>query len=237
MLVILIGARQWRIAMPAIAGGGEAGPPAPSAMIDPMPLDARQHSPAAERNRQPLLDLLQRWLPTHGHALEIASGTGQHAVAFAAGLPGWTWQPSDLQPAALASISAWVADAALPNLQPPVMLDVTAPVWTVGGPVDTIFAANLVHIAPWPACLGLMAGAARHLAAHGNLVLYGPYRVQGETTAPSNEAFDADLRQRDPRWGLRWLHEIVAAAATEGLVLRDRAALPANNQALRFTRA
>lgn len=199
--------------------------------------DPRRHSPAAERNREPILAQLRRWLPPGGKMLEIASGTGQHAQHFAAGLPGWLWQPTDTNADALASIAAWRADAALPNLLPPIALDVRAPDWPLAGAFDAIFCANLLHIAPWPTCAALMHGAARHLVAGGPLILYGPFLVEGVETAPGNLAFDADLRARDPAWGLRQLADVQAEAAAAGFALRERAALPTNNVMLLFSGA
>jgi hypothetical protein len=199
-------------------------------------MNARRHSPAAERNGPPLLAELQRLLPPTGLMLEIASGSGQHAACFSAGLPGWQWQPSDFDAAALPSIAAWCADR--PNVRPPQRLDVLDTDWPgVPARVGAIFCANMIHIAPW-ACTGaLMRGAARHLAAHGMLLTYGPYLVDGEPTAPSNLDFDADLRRRDPAWGLRRLADVQAEAERAGLQLRERVAMPANNQLLVWARA
>jgi hypothetical protein len=192
------------------------------------PAPQRLHSPAAERNRDPLREQLQRLLPPTGVALEVASGSGQHAAHFAAGLPGWQWQPSDARPEALASIRDWCAGR--PNVRPPIALDVAAADWRgVPATVDAVFCANLIHIAPWAACLGLMHGAARHLAPHGLLLTYGPYLVDGEPTVPSNLAFDADLRSRDPAWGVRRLADVAGVAASVGLSLRERVSMPANN--------
>jgi SAM-dependent methyltransferase len=189
---------------------------------------ARRQSAAAERNRAPILAALERWLPVRGSALEIASGTGQHAAHFAAALAGWQWQPTDADPAALASIDAWCAGLA--NVRPALRLDVLATPWQgVPAQVDAIFCANMLHIAPWPTCAALMQGAGRHLAPGGLLVLYGPYVVDGEPTAPSNLAFDADLRARNGAWGLRRLADVVAEAQGAGLALRARETLPANN--------
>ena len=188
----------------------------------------RRHSPAAERNRGPILVELQRVLPPQGVMLEIAAGTGQHAAHFAAALPAWQWQPSDGDAESLASISAWCA--ATPNVRSPIQLDVAAPAWPgVPTRVDAIFCANLLHISPWATTPGLMQGAARHLAPHGLLLLYGPYLEDGVPTAPSNRAFDADLRARHPAWGLRRLVDVLAQAHAAGLQLRERVALPANN--------
>lgn len=203
-----------------------------------MPVaDARRHSPAAERNRQPILEVLRQWLPAQGAALEIAAGTGQHAVHFAAGLPGWRWQPSDPDPSSRASIAAWRESAALGNLEPPLRLDVLAWPWTVSSAFDAMFCANLLHIAPWSSCAGLMRGAERHLAHGGRLVLYGPYLIDDVETAPSNLDFDADLRARNPAWGLRRLAAVQAIANATGLVLLQRMAMPAHNTMLMFGRA
>jgi hypothetical protein len=192
---------------------------------------ARLHSPAAERNRGPILAELQRVLPATdppGLVLEIAAGSGQHAAHFAAGLPQWRWLPTDGDPRSLVSIRAWCAGLA--NVLPPQTLDVMASVWPgVPAQVDAIFCANMLHIAPWAACVGLMQGAQRHLAPQGLLLLYGPYIVDGEITAPSNLAFDADLRARNAQWGLRKLSDVLDQAAAVGLQLRERVAMPANN--------
>ena len=190
--------------------------------------DPRQHSPAAERNRGPILAELQRLLPAHGVALEIASGTGQHAAFFAAGLPGWQWLPSDPEPHALVSIAAWCEGSA--NVLAPIALDVMSPAWPGAAlPADALFCANMLHIAPWATCAALMQGAARHLSPNGLLLLYGPYLVDGEPVAPGNLAFDADLRARNPAWGLRRLTDVLAQAAAVGLRLRERVPMPANN--------
>src|SRR4051812_21776124 len=162
------------------------------------------HSPAADRNKEPILALLRRVLPAHGSALEIASGTGQHAVHFAQALAGWTWQPTDTDAAMLPVIAGHVADAGLANVRPPLLLDVMAPQWPVDR-YDAIYCANMLHIAPWACCAALMQGAARHLLPGGVLVTYGPYFEEGVAPAPSNLAFDASLRLRDPAWGIRRL--------------------------------
>ena len=199
-----------------------------------MNAERRQSSPAAERNKAPILAVLQRALPPHGEALEIASGTGQHIAFFAAAMPGWTWQPSDLGRESWESITAW--SKGLANVRAPVALDVTRADWPVDE-VDAIFCANMLHIAPWSACAGLMRGAARHLRPQGQLVTYGPYVMTDVPLAPSNAAFDADLRSRNPAWGLRRLDDVVDAAAECGLVLRETVAMPANNHLLLFSRA
>jgi len=193
-----------------------------------MHTNPRQHSPAAERNQGPILAELQRLLPARGVALEIASGTGQHAAFFAAGLPGWRWQPSDTEPRALASIAAWCSGSA--NVRAPIALDVMSLDWPgAPQPADALFCANMLHISPWATCAALMQGAARHLSPHGLLLLYGPYLVDGEPVAPGNLAFDADLRARNPAWGLRRLADVLMQAEAAGLELRERVSMPANN--------
>ena len=195
----------------------------------------RRHSPAAERNRAPILAELQRLLPAQGVLLEIASGTGQHAAHCSAGLPGWQWWPSDFEAAALPSIAAWCAG--LERVAAPLQLDVLQPHWSgVPATVDAIYCANMIHIAPWACCAGLMRGAARHLTASGLLITYGPYLEDGVPTSPGNLAFDADLRSRDPAWGLRRLEDVAHEAAQAGLVLRERVAMPANNLLLAWGR-
>jgi hypothetical protein len=201
-----------------------------------MKPDLRWHSAAAERNREPIAEQLQRLLPPQGALLEVASGTGQHAAYLSQRFNGWTWQPSDADPGARASIDAWCAG--LHNVRDALTLDVMQPQWPGVPPVvDAIFCANMIHIAPWACCTGLMQGAARHLSAQGLLVLYGPYLVEGEMAAPSNLAFDADLRGRNPAWGLRALGDVLAVARQAGLHLQQRLALPANNLLLVLDRA
>jgi hypothetical protein len=192
-----------------------------------------RHAPATLRNRAPILEVLHRVLPPTGVLLEVASGSGEHAVHFAAALPDWIFQPSDVDPSALASIAAWIDETGLPNVRPPLRLDVTSESWPVE-PVQAVFSANLVHIAPPEAARGLMAGASRHLVAGGILVVYGPFRVGGVHTAPSNEAFDADLQARDAAWGVRDLEWLQELGAGSGLALEQRVDMPANNQTLIF---
>jgi hypothetical protein len=204
-------------------------------MTDFATTDPRRHSPAAERNAAPILAALQRVLPARGVMLEIASGTGQHAAHFSAGLPGWQWWPSDGDDASLASIAAWCSG--LPRVRPPLPVDVLQPQWPgVPAAVDAIYCANLIHIAPWACCAGLMRGAARYLAPQGLLITYGPYLEDGVATAPGNLAFDADLRARDPQWGLRRREDVAREAAAVGLVCRERVAMPANNLLLVWAR-
>jgi SAM-dependent methyltransferase len=201
-----------------------------------MTSDPRQHSPAAERNRATILAQLQRVLPASGTALEIASGTGQHAAHVAAGLPGWRWQPTDAEPLLLASIDAWCVGLA--NVLPALHLDVLAvPAVDLPMPVDAVFCANLLHISPWATCPALMQLAARVLSPAGRLVLYGPYLEDNVPTSPGNRAFDADLRERNPAWGLRRREDVLAQARAAGLRLRERVAMPANNLLLVLERA
>jgi len=198
-------------------------------MTDPT----RLHSPAAERNRGPILEQLLRLLPPAGLMLEVASGSGQHAAHFARGLPGWRWQPSEGDPTALASIDAWCAGIA--GVHPTIDLDVMAADWVgVPKPVDAIFCANLIHISPWPCTLALLRGTQRHLGAHGLLITYGPYLQDDVPTASGNLAFDQDLRQRNPAWGLRRLSALTHAAAAVGLALKEWVSMPANNLLLVF---
>ena len=195
----------------------------------------KQVWPAPERNKAPILGVMRPHLPASGTLLEIASGSGQHAVFFAAELPALRIQPSDIDETNLASIAAYVAEAALPNLAAPLRVDVCAADWAVGQ-VDVLYNANMIHIAPWECCLGLVAGAARHVAPGGMMILYGPYKVGGAHTAPSNEAFDARLREQNPSWGVRDLEAVLALTEQAGFTLMERVAMPANNQTLRLRR-
>ncbi len=195
--------------------------------------DPRRHAPATARNREPILAVLRRVLPRAGFVLEVASGSGEHAASVAAALPGILWQPSDVDPEARASIAAWCAG--VPSVRPPLALDVTADHWPIAA-ADAVVCINLIHIAPWAACEGLVRGAARTLRAGGVLFLYGPYRVGGADTAPSNAAFDASLRAQDPGWGVRDLEAVVALAAAAGLEHRETVQMPANNLSVVFGR-
>jgi hypothetical protein len=193
-------------------------------------------SHSADRNKQPILDILRQVLPPRGHALEIASGTGQHIAWFAAGLPQWTWQPTDAMPAALPSIAGWVADQGLPNVRPPLLLDVMAPGWLAAETrFDLIYCANMLHISPWATCTALMQGSARHLAPGGLLTTYGPYLERNVDTSEGNLAFDQSLRAQDPAWGIRHLEDVVQVAAQAGMRLHSRYAMPANNLLLTWT--
>ena len=195
----------------------------------------KQHAPATERNREPILSVLGRVLPRGGRVLEIASGTGEHAVFFARRMPHLTWQPSDVDPVALASISAYREDGGLSNLASPVLLDATASEWVVEPP-DAVVCINMIHIAPWTACQGLVTGASHILRPGAPLVLYGPYRINGVFTAPSNESFDAALRDRNPAWGVRDLSRVIELAGAAGFAHRETAAMPANNHTVVFER-
>lgn len=199
-------------------------------------------SPAADRNKQAILERLREVLPATGHALEVASGTGQHAQWFAAGLPAWRWQPTDADADALPALARAVAAARLPNLPAPRRLDVLSPQWPAEGApfsetFDAVFCANLLHIAPWRCCAALMQGSARLLAPDGLLVTYGPYLEDEVPTAPGNLGFDQSLRERDPAWGLRRREAVEQEARRAGLALRARHPMPANNLLLVFARA
>ena len=195
----------------------------------------KRHAPATLRNRNDIVTILREALPSAGLVLEVASGSGEHAVHFAVSFPHLDWQPTDPDPAALASIAAWAGEADLPNLRPPMMLDAAAD-WG-GLRADAVLCINMVHISPWDATLGLMAGASAALEAGGLLYLYGPYLRNGVPTAPSNLAFDASLKARDPRWGLRRAEDVTAAAGSQGLVFERLVEMPANNLSLLFRKA
>jgi len=196
---------------------------------------AKRHAPATVRNRDAIAAVLADWLPPAGMVLEVASGSGEHAVHFAAAFPGLRWQPSDPDPAALASIAAWRAEAGLANIASPILLDAAAPLWAEDT-AAALLCVNMVHISPWAATLGLFAGAARILAPGAPLILYGPYVESEVETAPSNLAFDRSLKERNPDWGLRDLDAVKAAAAEAGLAFAERRAMPANNLMLLFHR-
>lgn len=193
----------------------------------------RREAPAAARNRGPILDVLRPALPASGMVLEVASGTGEHVVHFAKAMPHLEWQPSDPSPEARASIAAWIEAEGLANVRPPLALDAAAPVWPLAR-ADALLCVNMLHISPWEATRGLMRGAAALLGAGGLLYVYGPFRRAGVPTAPSNEAFEADLRRRDSRWGLRVLEDVAACAVSAGLGLERVVVMPANNLSLLF---
>lgn len=196
-------------------------------MTDPRIKDPRRlHASATERNRDPILAVLRDVLPQPGLVLEVAGGSGQHAAFFARALPDLVWQPSDPDPDLRASIAGWTEGIA--NVRPPLALDATASAWPIDR-ADAVVCINMIHIAPWDACLGLLSGSARLLAAGAPLCLYGPYLRDGRHTAPSNAAFDADLRRRNPTWGVRDLGEVTRAAETAGFRPDRVVEMPANN--------
>lgn len=195
-------------------------------------------SPAAERNKQPILEVLRQMLPERGSALEIASGTGQHVIWFAAHLPRWTWQPTDAQPGALSVIAQRVAQQGLTQVRTPLLVDVMAPRWLAEDTqFDLIYCANMLHISPWASCAALMRGSAWHLAPGGLLVTYGPYLEDEVPTAAGNLVFDQSLRAQNPDWGIRGREEVAQEATRAGLQLTARHAMPANNLLLVWTRA
>jgi cyclopropane fatty-acyl-phospholipid synthase-like methyltransferase len=199
---------------------------------------AKRYAPATLRNREPIGEVLLQVLPQTGQVLEIGSGSGEHAVFFAASFPALTWQPTDAHSECLASIAAWRAEADLPNLRAPRHLDVCGPAWPAADDqvFDAVVNINMIHIAAWEVCQGLMAGAARVLRGEGILLLYGPFKVAGRHTAPSNAAFDASLKAMDPRFGVRDVAAVAAEAARHGLMLEKQVQMPANNFLLVFRR-
>ncbi|BBU27611.1 SAM-dependent methyltransferase [Burkholderia sp. THE68] len=208
----------------ASSGSGDTQHPDPS---------VRRRAPAAERNRDAILSVLARVLPSSGVVLEIASGTGQHAAHCAAALPGIVWQPSDPDANARASIAAWRAHSALANLNAPLALDVLDDDWGIAN-AAAIVCINMIHIAPWEAAEALFRGARARLSAGGVLYLYGPYRRNGAHTAPSNEAFDEQLRANDPRWGVRDMEAVEKLGEKAGFTLVETVAMPANNFSVVF---
>jgi SAM-dependent methyltransferase len=191
-------------------------------------MDDRRQAPAAERNCEPIAAVLREVLPERGVVLEVASGSGEHALWFARLFPDLIWHPSDPDPHALASIAAWRDGEGPANLREPLRLDASAEAWPIDR-ADAVLCINMVHISPWAATLGLLRGAARLLAPGAPLILYGPYRRAGVPTAPSNEAFDASLQSRNPEWGLRDLETVAAAATAHGLEFERLFEMPANN--------
>ena len=210
--------------------------PKPWMASDTPSNESKRHAPATLRNRDAIADILADTLPEHGLVLEIASGSGEHICHFAARFPHLRWLPSDPDPAAIGSIAAWVNEAGLSNLAPPMQIDAATPLDWPLGQADAILCINMVHISHWSATLGLLEGAARLLDEGAPLYLYGPYLQRGVETAPSNVAFDVSLRARDPAWGLRWLHDVQDAAEREGFTLERVIDMPANNLSLIFRR-
>jgi hypothetical protein len=201
----------------------------------PAGADARRSAPAAGRNREPIAEVLREWLPASGLVLELASGTGEHAIFFARRFPGLEWQPSDVHTVAIQSISAWEESAGLPNLRPPLMLDAASPDWPIER-AEAVLSINMVHISPWSSALGLLDGAARLLRPGDPLILYGPWFRDDIAPAPGNLEFDVDLRRRDPQWGIRKVEDFTAAAMERDFSLAETRAMPANNLMLLFRR-
>ncbi|MEM9274845.1 MAG: DUF938 domain-containing protein [Cyanobacteria bacterium P01_F01_bin.143] len=202
-----------------------------------MNLDARRYADATQRNRQPILEILQRILPPEGNILEISSGTGQHAVFFASELVNHDWYPSDPDSLSRDSITAWSNSHPSDNLHEPLDIDAMTACWAIENAkvsINAIANINMIHISPWKACLGLMAGANRILSSGGILYLYGPYKRNGQHTAPSNEMFDRSLRSRNSQWGVRNLEDVVAIAESEDLELQEVVEMPANNLSVIF---
>jgi SAM-dependent methyltransferase len=198
--------------------------------------DPRLYRPHVVRNREPILEVLRRVLPAQGLVLEVASGSGEHAAYFAQHLPTLQWQPTDPDAEALASIAAHRAAVRVPNLLPSLRLDVTSAHWPVER-AEAIVCNNMIHISPWAATEGLVAGAGRVLSEEGVLYLYGPYQLDGRHTAPSNQAFDTSLRAQNPLWGIRDLADVTTLAERHGLVLAETVAMPVNNLSVIFRRA
>jgi len=200
----------------------------------------KRYAPATHRNRDPILDVLREVLPRRGRVLEVAAGTGEHAIHFAGALPEIVWHPTDADPSCLTSIDAWAAEAELPNVAPAALLDAVTGPWPGGAktsaerPFDAVLCCNMIHIAPWEACVGLLTGAGRVLTDGGLLVMYGPFSEDGRHTAPSNVTFDASLRAQSPKWGVRDLSDVAAEAARHGLKFEQRFSMPANNLTVVF---
>jgi SAM-dependent methyltransferase len=191
----------------------------------------KEHAPSAERNRDEIFTALREALPDEGLVLELASGSGQHAVHFAERLPGVSWQPTDRDTKAIASIRAWAEEAALPNLRDPIELDATQTTWPIES-ADAIVNINMIHISPWETCEGLLAGARRTLRPGAPLFYYGAFFRRDRETAPSNLEFDRSLRGRDPRWGVRQLEDVLALADTHGLQFDRVLDMPNHNYSL-----
>lgn len=211
-----------------------AEPSLPPYTMGDLAAGAKRRAPAAARNVEPIGDVLAGWLPPSGLVLEVASGTGEHALAFARRFPVLSWQPTDPDPLALSSITEWAKDGT-PNLRPPLALDAASADWPLAR-ADAILNINMVHISPWPAALGLLDGARRLLGPGGRLILYGPWLEEGVSAAASNLAFDRDLKARNPEWGLRTVEQFAAEAQAREFGLIERRHMPANNLMLLFER-
>lgn len=194
---------------------------------------AVEDSPAADRNKEPILTVLRPLLPPTGLVLEIASGTGQHIVHFAQAVPNLTWQPTEPDTDRLDIIQRRLSRENLSNVNPPLLLNVFDSPWLIEQP-SVIVCINMIHIAPWTATQALFQGASHFLTDEGLLFLYGPYRRFGHHTAPSNEAFDRDLQWRNPAWGLRDMEAVTDLGQATGLELSDVVEMPSNNFSLIF---
>src|SRR5690349_2611268 len=201
----------------------------------PVGADRRCSAPAALRNREPIAEVLAEWLPKSGLVLEIASGTGEHVIHFAGRVPELEWQPTDIHPDALASITAWHGATPLTNVRAPLILDASTSDWPVQQ-ADAVLSINMVHISPWASALGLLAGASRLLRTGAPLILYGPWLGDGLPTVQSNLDFDSDLKRRNPEWGLRRVEGFAAAGEERGFSLVETRAMPANNLMLLLRR-
>lgn len=202
-------------------------------------MDARQYAPATQRNREPILEVLAKIIPANSNVLEIASGTGEHGVFFTEELELSSWTPSDPNPESRSSIIAWKNFTSIDSFKLPLSIDVTQAKWQEqlnGRKIDVIVNMNMIHISPWSACLGLISGASKLLSTTGILYLYGPFKREGKHTAPSNASFDLALRDRNPKWGIRDLEEIIKVAAAVGLELQEVVEMPANNFSVVFSR-
>jgi hypothetical protein len=195
----------------------------------------RRSAPAALRNREPIAEVLSEWLPSEGLVLELASGSGEHAVYFAERFPQLDWQPSDVDLGALASIGGWREEAGQTNVRAPLIIDAASADWPIDR-ADAVLSINMVHISPWASALGLLEGAARVLSAGAPLIMYGPWLEDDTPTVESNLDFDADLKRRDPRWGLRRVEDFTAAAEERGFELGASRSMPANNLMLLYRR-
>ena len=199
----------------------------------------KKHAPATDRNRDPIIAVLKENLPDHGTILEIASGSGQHAIYFINQMPNQYWQPSDPDENSRNSISAWWWEVQLNNILPPLNINAQDDIWPVENidvpqPITSVVCINMIHISPWESTIGLMKGAARVLPKGGILYLYGPYKIDGKHTAPSNELFDINLRSKNTEWGVRDLSDVIKLASENGLDFVKTVDMPANNLSVIF---